>query len=64
MANPHNSETGVRNDRASQPTTPRWVKVSVAIVLVLIVLLIILHLSGNGASMNMHMSMTNGVQPQ
>ena len=34
-------------DRASPPSTPRWVKVFALIFLLLIVLVIILHLTGN-----------------
>lgn len=64
MTNPHESETGVRNDRVSQPPMPGWVKVFVGIVLVVIVILVILHLTGNSPGMHMHMSMTNGAQPQ
>jgi len=41
------SQTPVKPDRGSPPSTPRWVKVSGIIFIVLILLVIILHLTGN-----------------
>lgn len=41
-----NSDTRVRPDRGSPPSTPRWVKVFGIIVLVLVLLFVILHLTG------------------
>ena len=40
-------DTGVRPDRASPPSTPRWVKVFGIIAIVLVLLFVILHLTGN-----------------
>jgi len=40
--------TGVRPDRGSTTSTPRWVKVFGIIVLVLVLLFVILHLTGRG----------------
>ena len=42
------SQTHVRPDRESPPSTPRWVKVFGVIVIVLILLFVILHLTGHG----------------
>jgi hypothetical protein len=41
------SQTHVRPDRESPPSTPRWVKIFGIIALVLILLFVILHLTGN-----------------
>ncbi|MGQ0601879.1 MAG: hypothetical protein ACT4QE_09315 [Anaerolineales bacterium] len=41
------SQTHVKPDRGSPPSTPRWVKVLVIIAIVLILLFVILHLTGN-----------------
>ena len=41
------SQTHVKPDRRSPPSTPRWVKVSVIFVIVLVLLFVILHLTGN-----------------
>ena len=39
--------TGAGPDRGSNPSTPRWVKISGIIVIVLVLLFAILHLTGN-----------------
>ena len=41
------SQTHIKPDRGSPPSTPRWVKVSAIIVIVLVLLFVILHLTGN-----------------
>jgi len=41
-------DTGVRPDRESTTSTPRWVKIFGIIVLVLVMLFVILHLTGRG----------------
>jgi hypothetical protein len=43
-----NSDTGVRPDRGSPPSTPRWVKVFVIIALVLVLLFVVLMFTGIG----------------
>jgi len=42
------TDAGVKSERRSPPSTPRWVKVFAIIVLALVVLLVILHLTGRG----------------
>lgn len=51
-----NSNTRVRPDRTSPPSTPRWVKVSVIIFIALVLLFVIMHLTGHGFGDHMHMS--------
>ena len=41
------SQTHIKPDRGSTPSTPRWVKVFGIIVIVLVLLFVILHLTGN-----------------
>lgn len=41
-------DDGVRPDRGSPPSTPRWVKVFGIIAIVLVLLFVILHLAGGG----------------
>ncbi len=65
-----NSNTRVRPDRKSPPSTPRWVKVSVIIFIVLALLVVIIELAGYGfggpmmrMSTPMHMAaIAHGVQ--
>ena len=40
--------TGMRPDRRSPPSTPRWVKASALIVVILVVAFVVIHLSGGG----------------
>jgi hypothetical protein len=48
-SHPYSSDdAGVRPDRESPPSTPRWVKVFGVIGLVLVLLFVILHLTGRG----------------
>jgi hypothetical protein len=41
------SQTPIKPDRGSPPSTPRWVKVLGIIFIALVVLVVILHLTGN-----------------
>ena len=41
------SQTPIKLDPESPPSTPRWVKVGGILVLILVLLLVILHLTGN-----------------
>ena len=41
-----NNDTGVRLNRGSAPSTPRWVKVFGIIAVILVLLFVILHLTG------------------
>jgi hypothetical protein len=41
------SQTHIKPDRGSPPSTPRWVKLFGIIVIVLVLLFVILHLTGN-----------------
>jgi hypothetical protein len=50
------SNTRMRPDRSSPPSTPRWVIVFVIIFIILVLLFVILHLTGNGFGSHMHMS--------
>ena len=59
------SQTHVKPDRGSPPSTPRWVKMFGIIALVLVLLFVILHLTGH--SLGGHMPtrtpiMAHGVQ--
>lgn len=40
------SQTPVKPDRGSPPSTPRWVKVFVITLIVLVLLVVIVHLAG------------------
>ena len=40
------SQTQIKPDHESPPSTPRWVKVFAIIAIVLVVLVVILHLAG------------------
>jgi hypothetical protein len=42
------SQTHIKPDRGSPPSTPRWVKVFVITFIALVLLFVILHLTGNG----------------
>ena len=48
--NPSNNpgNTGLRPDRRSPPSTPRWVKAAAILGIVLILMFVIVHLTGGG----------------
>ncbi|MEO7838430.1 MAG: hypothetical protein ABIU06_03695 [Anaerolineales bacterium] len=41
------SQTPIKPDRGSPPSTPRWLKALVIVFIALILLVVILHLTGN-----------------
>ncbi|MGI8589308.1 MAG: hypothetical protein ACR2M0_16735 [Chloroflexia bacterium] len=48
------SQTHMKPDRGSPPSTPRWVKVFGMIIVILVVLFVIMHFTGTGFGPGMH----------